>query len=147
MNTKGRGNIALGRAIAHFTGAGYFAFAPIGDNSGSIDLVISPDGVKLYRVQCKYTVHVHTSILNKTGKIVYQAGLRSYTRDNEKGRATNTKTYTESDFDILFVSAPDRDWLIDWAKLCRSANPFRQTTGRTETSCARQEAPPVRVGP
>jgi hypothetical protein len=129
LNSKTRGNVALGRAVAHFSRQGHFVFVPFGDNSGKIDLVISPDGVTMYRVQCKHASHVHTNILKKTGKTVYQLGLRGYIWNNEKGTGTRKRVYDKSSFDILFVSTPERDWLLDWPAICGATNPHRKTSG------------------
>lgn len=52
MNTKERGDIAVGRAIAHYIQHGYEVCLPIGDKR-AYDLVIEKDGI-LARVQVKY---------------------------------------------------------------------------------------------
>ena len=130
MNTKAQGNLALGRAVSHFTQMSYLVFMPFGDNSAEIDLVVSPDGKTLYRVQCKHTVTVHPSSLKNYGKTLYQVDLRVFTNNNLKAkRLTKTVAYTADSFDVLFVSTPERIWLLDWAALCRPLNPFRRTIG------------------
>jgi PD-(D/E)XK endonuclease len=129
LNTKTLGNVAMGKAVAHFTTEGYFVFTPFGDNTGAIDLVVSPDGIAMYRVQCKHTTAIHSNILAKTGKKVYHLLLRGYVWNNDKGSGTRARIYTETSFDILFASTPERNWLIDWKALSHSVSPFRKTTG------------------
>ena len=53
MNSKQKGNIALGKAISYFTEQGYIVSLPLND-SQCYDLIIEREGV-LQTVQVKYT--------------------------------------------------------------------------------------------
>ena len=53
MNTKLRGNIGLGQAIAYFTSSGYIVSLPLND-SQDYDLIVDMNGT-LNRVDVKFT--------------------------------------------------------------------------------------------
>jgi hypothetical protein len=128
MNSKGSSNIAVGRAIAYFTTHGYFVFTPIGDHSGAIDLIVSSDGIKLLRVQCKYTEQVHSSLQRRYAKIVYQVDLRNWIHNNHSNKCFG-RLYSPDSFDVLFIATPEKDWLLDWPAVCAAPNPRRTTQG------------------
>ncbi len=113
---RGQGNVAVARAIAYFAILGHYVFLPIGDNGGAIDLIASPDGMNVRRVQCKWTGHLHTALLARDPQSrVWEVNLRQF-----KGRRQSSTIlfYTADSFDLLFVSTPDGDYLIPWDKLC-----------------------------
>ncbi len=122
MNSRAKGNIGLARAIAYFTGQGYYIFLPMGDQGGPIDLVVSADGIHLQRVQCKQTAAKHHASFQLRGVTVWKIRLCTYS-----GRTTNVrKRYDAHDFDLLFVATPDGDYLVNWAEYMtsRSACPY-----------------------
>ena len=121
LNTKQKGNIALAHALAYFGEKGYYLFLPVGDNGRSIDLAISEDGMNLQRVQCKYTQQRHTEMLRKSpDHPVWEVSLRQTGRHTgESGRVLAELIYDETSFDILFISTPEGDYLIDWRILCQ----------------------------
>ncbi len=118
VTTKQQGNIALSRAIAYLSTTGHYIFLPVGDSGGTIDIVVSPDGVILYRVQCKYTEHLHSEMSQRyPGRMVYMVGLRQV-KERIHRIASKQPCYEKISFDWLFVSTPKGDYLIDWPKLC-----------------------------
>ena len=114
-NTKQVGQLAVAKAISYFTELGWMVFLPITDR-GDIDIIVSPDGKKLYRVQCKYTSKIHVEMWRKYRKKVFEVDLRQM-----KERKSNTSKlyYTKDSFDILFILTEDASiYIVDWAKLC-----------------------------
>lgn len=91
MNSKRKGSIAVGKAIAHFITKGKTVLIPISD-CDKYDLVIDEDGL-LKRVQCKYT-----NDKEKSGAFIVD--LRTFGGYREK---TYHRKYIEEDFDYLFV--------------------------------------------
>lgn len=117
MNTRHKGNVAVAHAIAHFSSLGYSVFLPIGDAGGAIDLVVSPDGEKILRVQCKYTAHKHHAYsLRYPDSPIWTVHMMRPTAKGEKHKAT----YTTASFDLIFVATPDGNYLIDWKEHCAS---------------------------
>ncbi len=102
MNTKARGNIAVGHAAAYFTGLGYAVFVPFGD-ARAIDLIVSEDCITLHRVQCKYTSY-------RKGKS-WRVSLKQVV---SRPRTSAKMAYTLKSFDFLFVTTPECDFLFDW---------------------------------
>jgi hypothetical protein len=120
MNSKQHGNIALARAVAHFSATGYSIFLPVGDNGGAIDLIVSPDGTTLQRIQCKYTEYRHTSMKAKyPDRMIYQVNLRPIKTQAHRIDSSLITPYTADAFDWLYVSTPHGDFLIDWPALCK----------------------------
>ena len=107
MNTRHKGNIAVAHAIAYFSTNGYSVFLPVGDAGGAIDLIVSPDNVEVKRVQCKYTARRH------------YASAKRYP-DNAAIWDVNIAqvAYTAQSFDLLFVSTPDGNYLVNWEDFC-----------------------------
>jgi len=108
MNTKEKGNIALGRAIAWFTGNGYIVSIPLND-SQSYDLVIERINTKtLGKVEVKYT-----SLKSECG--VYKVDLRV----NGGNKSRNTvKLFDVDSVDFIFVVTGDfEEYLIPTAIL------------------------------
>jgi hypothetical protein len=95
MNTKQKGDLAVGRAIAHYLEHGQEVMIPIGDKR-PYDLVIERGDV-LQKVQCKFTAA-------KTPCGVFTASLR-VTGGNQSFHTA--KSYEEGDFDLLFVCTSD----------------------------------------
>jgi len=120
MNSKEKSNVALARAIVHFTEEGYHIFLPLGDQGGPVDLVVSVDGVHLRRVQCKFTAAKHHASYHRRGVIVWKATCSLYS-----GRTSNVrKRYEIHDFDLLFVATPDGNYLIDWVEYVATVSPI-----------------------
>lgn len=89
MKSKEQGNIALGQAIAYFTGEMYTVSVPLND-SQPYDLIVDMGGI-LYKVDCK-----STRSETKAGSGVYRVDIRS------------TSIYTNKEFnpeiiDLLFI--------------------------------------------
>jgi hypothetical protein len=91
MNSKEKGDMAVGCAIGYYTRNNIQVLIPIGDKK-PYDLVIEKEG-ELKKVQCKYTG-------NKSKYGSYEAPLRVC--GGNQSRHT-TKSYKEGDFDFLFV--------------------------------------------
>ncbi len=91
MNTKRKGSIAVGEAIAHFISRGVTVLVSISD-CDKYDLVIDEDGV-FKRVQCKYS-----SDREPSGAYI----VCLYTYGGYKSKTYHTK-YKTGDFDLLFV--------------------------------------------
>ena len=116
MNTKHKGNIAVANAISHFSRSGHFVFLPIGDNGGEIDIIISPDGTEIQRVQCKYTSRKHNASLKRDPESrIWEVDLRKV---KHRPRRRSEIVYTRDSFDFLFITTPDGDYLIDWPQFC-----------------------------
>ena len=112
MNTKHKGNIAVAQAISYFSKNGFFVFIPIGDNGGSIDLIVSRDGTTIQRVQCKYTEKKHyASAQRDPNSEVWEVDLRQVkTRPRHKSEIV----YSRDSFDLLWITTPTGNYLIDW---------------------------------
>jgi hypothetical protein len=98
QNTKKRGDVGLGIAIAYFTKCGYTVCFPLTD-SQDYDLVVDDGSLK--------KVQVKTTIQQKNGK--YQVGLR--TRSTIDG----TNIYLEFNpgkVDYLFVLTSSNDMYL-----------------------------------
>ena len=99
MNTKQKGNIAIGKAISYFTGINSVVSIPIND-SQDYDLIVERDTI-LYKVQVKYTASKAES-----GK--YLVPLRSISGSSRKeygnvinGSANLLFIYTENGLALL----------------------------------------------
>ncbi len=109
MNTKERGDIAVGQAIAYFIQKGYEVCLPIGDKR-DYDLVIEKED-KLQKVQVKFAG------LYSRGNVC-KVGLR-ITGGNQSFLVS--KKYRESAFDILFVYTEKKEiYVLPWKDV-----PFR----------------------
>jgi hypothetical protein len=91
MNSKAKGDIAVGQAISHYISNGYEVCLPIGDKR-HYDVIVEKDGF-IKRVQIKYGYYVE-----KKGRSV--VGLR-ITGGNQS--FNYAKKYTNDAFDELFV--------------------------------------------
>ena len=91
MNSKRKGSLAVGEAIAHFVGEGITVLLPVSD-CDKYDLVIDDGGV-FKRVQCKYSSGKESS----GAYIVYL-----YTYGGYRKKTYHIK-YKGGDFDLLFV--------------------------------------------
>jgi len=116
MNTHGKGNIALAEAISHFAKKGWTIFLPMGDGNGAVDLIVSEDGIKFVRVQCKYTNELSGRTKRHPENVAYQVQLQTVTRPSGGGWAK--RRYTTESFDLLFVAAPDANYIIPWQPFC-----------------------------
>lgn len=102
MNTKARGDIAVGQAISYFISQGYEVCLPIGDKR-DYDFVVEKAG-QLEKVQVKFAG------LYKSGEC--KIGLR-ITGGNQS--YTYSKKYDDTAFDWLFVhSEKGNQYLIPW---------------------------------
>ena len=105
MNTRHKGNIAVANAIGYFSENGCSVFLPVGDSGGAIDLVVSYDGLTVKRVQCKYTTRFHEETAKRyPDSLIWKVHI---TRQNQV-------IYDENSFDLLFVTTPDGNYLINW---------------------------------
>lgn len=91
MNSKEKGDIAVGKAISYYLSQIKEVLLPIGDKQ-KYDLVVD-NGVELKRVQCKYTSY-------KTPHGIYSASIRQ-TGGNQSYHIA--KKYNKEDFDTLFI--------------------------------------------
>jgi len=106
MNTKERGDLAVGQAINFFIKNRYEVCLPIGDKR-DYDLVVEKDG-KLEKVQVKYAGLYSNSKTCKVGLRI-TGGNQSY---------TYAKKYKKDAFDILFIYTEKCDvYVIPWNKL------------------------------
>jgi hypothetical protein len=106
MNTKEKGDIAVGRAIGFFITKGYEVCLPVGDKR-DYDMVVEKDGV-LQKVQVKFA-----GLYSKGG--VCKVGLR-ITGGNQS--FSYTKKYTNNAFDLLFVyTEKGEQYLIPWKEV------------------------------
>lgn len=94
MNSKMKGNIGIGLAIAYFTKNNYTVSIPIND-SQDYDLIVEQDGF-LYKVQVKYTGQKAPS-----GNFIIN--LRSISGTTKQVY----KTVKDTDIEILFVVTSD----------------------------------------
>jgi hypothetical protein len=103
MNSKEKGDRAVGQAICYFLSQGYEVCLPIGDKR-HYDLIIEKEGV-IQRVQVKYAY-----FSEKKGRCV--AALR-ITGGNQS--YNYAKKYTKDAFDILFVyTEKAQKYVIPW---------------------------------
>jgi hypothetical protein len=103
MNTKERGDIAVGFAISYYLSHGYEVCLPIGDKR-PYDLIVEREK-KLLRVQIKYAGF-------SVKKNRCQAGLR-ITGGNQS--YTYAKKYSADDFDALFIYTEKAEcYIIPW---------------------------------
>jgi hypothetical protein len=106
MNTKERGDRALGYAIQYYISEGYEVCLPIGDKR-AYDLIIEKDGL-LARVQVKFA-----GLYKDKQKCL--VGLR-ITGGNQSYHYA--KKYSNSDFDILFVyTESGKRFSIPWSEV------------------------------
>lgn len=95
MNTKQKGDMGLGSAIAYFTRQNYTVMVPLTD-SQDYDLVVDEKDGNLYRVQVKYTNW-------QPNKTAYQVGFTI--KGGTKGGIW--KKASEVVFDKIFVLTGD----------------------------------------
>lgn len=95
MNTRQKGNIAVGMAIAYYTAEGYTISIPLND-SQDYDLVVDIDGF-LNKIQVKYTSE-------KADSGYYKVGLRSISGSSK----LSYKTVPNTDIDYLFIVTANR---------------------------------------
>jgi hypothetical protein len=106
MNTKEKGDIALGNAISYFMSNGYEVCLPIGDKR-DWDIVVEKNGV-LQKVQIKYA-----GIYSRDGKC--KAGLR-ITGGNQS--FNSSKVYSNKAFDLLFIyTEKGEGYCIPWPEV------------------------------
>ncbi|MDO8686899.1 MAG: group I intron-associated PD-(D/E)XK endonuclease [Candidatus Berkelbacteria bacterium] len=91
MNTKRKGGLAVGAAIAHFIGQGMSVLIPISD-CDKYDLAVDQKGI-IKRVQCKYS-----DDREKSGAFIID--LRTF--GGYRKKTYHTK-YLKDDFDLLFI--------------------------------------------
>ncbi len=110
MNTKERGDVAVGKAIAHYLGNGYEVCLPIGDKR-HYDFIVEKEG-KIERVQVKYA-----GFSKKKNRCL--AGLR-ITGGNQSYHYA--KKYDDNAFDSLFVyTEKNESYKIPWKMVeCRN---------------------------
>ncbi|MCL4400014.1 group I intron-associated PD-(D/E)XK endonuclease [Patescibacteria group bacterium] len=110
MNTKERGDIAVGEAINYFLKNGYEVSLPIGDKR-HYDFLIEKEG-KINRIQVKFAG------IQKT-KNQCRVGLR-ITGGNQSFHYA--KKYPDDAFDFLFVyTERDEKYLLPWKEVtCRN---------------------------
>ena len=97
MNSKRKGSLAVGEAIAYFISKGITVLVSISD-CDKYDLVIDEGGV-FKRIQCKYSNAKETS----GAYIVYL-----YTYGGYRNKTYHTK-YKDGDFDLLFIYCSNRE--------------------------------------
>ena len=97
MNTRRKGSLAVGEAIAHFISKGVTVLISISD-CDKYDLVIDQSGV-FKRIQCKYSGGKEAS----GAYIVYL-----YTYGGYRDKVCHTK-YRNGDFDLLFIYCGNKD--------------------------------------
>lgn len=106
MNTKERGDLAIGQAINFFMKNGYEVSLPIGDKR-DYDFIVEKGG-KLEKVQVKYAGLYERSKTCKVGLRI-TGGNQSY---------SYAKKYKKDSFDILFVYTEKNEiYVIPWKKL------------------------------
>jgi len=106
MNTKERGDHAVGQAINYFMNHGYEVCLPIGDKR-DFDLVVEKDG-QLKKVQVKYA-----GLYGASGKC--KVGLR-ITGGNQS--FNYAKKYSKDAFDLLFIyTAKGEKYLLPWDQI------------------------------
>ena len=106
MNTKERGDLAIGQAINYFIKNRFEVCLPIGDKR-DYDLVIEKNG-NLQKVQVKYAGLYGRSKTCKVGLRI-TGGNQSY---------SYAKKYTQDSFDILFVYTEKAEiYVIPWSEI------------------------------
>lgn len=111
MNTKRKGSLAIGEAIAHFTNNGITVLIPISD-CDKYDIVIDQNG-KLKRIQCKYSNDNEPS-----GAFIID--LRTF--GGYRKKTYHTK-YIKEDFDYLFAYCSNGEkYLIPSEKIIGKAH-------------------------
>ncbi|MBU6370884.1 MAG: hypothetical protein KGH93_03235 [Patescibacteria group bacterium] len=106
MNSKEKGDKAIGAAIQYFIFNGYEVCLPIGDKR-RYDFIVEKDGL-LQKVQVKYAGLY-------AGSKACKAGLR-ITGGNQS--FSYSKKYAHNDFDLLFVfTERGTAYCIPWKKL------------------------------
>jgi hypothetical protein len=110
VNTKERGDIAVGEGINFFLKNGYEVSLPIGDKR-HYDFLVEKEG-KIYRVQVKYA-----GIQKAKGQC--RVGLR-ITGGNQSFHYA--KKYTKDAFDLLFVyTERGEKFILPWKEVtCRN---------------------------
>lgn len=110
MNTKARGDMAVGHAINHYLSSGYEVCLPIGDKR-HYDVLIEKDG-KIERVQIKFG-----GLYKKRGKC--KVGLRITGGNQSFNYARN---YSDDAFDILFIYTERKEkFAVPWKDVvCRN---------------------------
>ncbi len=91
MNSKRKGSLAVGEAIAYFANQGITVLIPITD-CDKYDLAVDHKGA-LKRVQCKYS-----NDRERSGSFIVD--LRTFGGYREKTYHTK---YLDGDFDLLFI--------------------------------------------
>jgi hypothetical protein len=105
MNTKERGDIAVGFAIAYYLKEGYEVCLPIGDKR-CYDFVIEKDKI-LSRVQVKYA-GIYKSQRCRAGLRI-TGGNRSFNYAHK---------YQDDDFDLLFIHTERKEnYEIPWKSI------------------------------
>jgi hypothetical protein len=97
VNTKRKGSLAVGEAIAYFIANGATVLLPVSD-CDKYDLAADQTG-KIKRVQCKYSD-------DKEPSGAYIVDLRTF--GGYRGKTYHTK-YLQEDFDLLFVFCSNGD--------------------------------------
>ena len=97
MNSKRKGSLAVGEAIAHFIARGITVLTPISD-CDKYDLVIDDHGY-LKKIQCKYS-----SSQEPSG--AYIIDLSTY--GGYRTKTYHTK-YNQGDFDLLFIYCRNKE--------------------------------------
>ena len=106
MNSREKGDIAVGQSIAWYTSHGYELLLPLSDKN-KFDVVVYNGSFK--KVQCKYTSY------KPKGKSVFEVPL-VVCGGNRSGN--NRKRYKEGDFDLLFVvTAQQEMYEIPWEEV------------------------------
>jgi len=129
MNTNHKSNIALTHAIDYFVNKDYHIFLPFGETGSDVDLIVSPDGITMMRVQCKYTQSqwVNNRKANINSHIIWYVPLNV-----GFGKLKQKAKYTENSFDLLFITTPEDNYLIEWKQYCitRGRIPCRLRLGK-----------------
>ena len=97
MNSKEKGDLAVGQAIGYYTLKNFEVLLPIGDKK-AYDFVVD-DGEKLSKVQSKYS-----SYMKENGSFAVE--LRS--TGGNQSRHTWSQ-YQKGDFDVLFIYLSNGD--------------------------------------
>ncbi len=106
MNTKSKGDIAVGNAIRYYITSGYEVSLPIGDKR-EYDFIVEKDGL-LSKVQVKYAGLYKDSNSCKVGLRI-TGGNQSF---------NYSKKYSNDSFDILFVYTEKGDsYSIPWKNI------------------------------
>lgn len=117
MNSKVKGDIAVGQAIAYYLSQQKEVCLPIGDKQ-KYDLIVD-DGHSFQKIQCKYT-----SVLSEYG--IYEVPLRVLGGNQSFHTA---KKYDKSDFDILFAVTSNGD---------KYEIPFKEVTSKSSVSLGKK---------